>query len=100
MGLIDKILSRHVLYCPKCGEELYFYMTSSNREVFLKCIKCSSFYKRNDKGRDLIESNAPKMVDQMYFDKDEFYVHYHGIPTSIAYKPKWLFWIERLIGKG
>ncbi|GKU75964.1 hypothetical protein [Paenibacillus sp. L3-i20] len=99
MKLFKRILTHHILYCPMCLSELNYYAGGSKGTETFKCVNCLKYFDRQKKQRNIVETDIPNQWNELFFKNDPWHAFYHGTPTSIALKPKWLTWIDKFTKK-
>lgn len=94
----ENIHKKYSILCPKCKNEL-IWGRRSNEIDQLKCRKCEIFYDMDRETKKLSISNKDTIIslnDIMRshgLDTDVFLT-----PTSIWYKPRWVRYIEKILG--
>ena len=58
---------------------------------------CDKYF--NKVGNDFRETDLPKVQNEIYYANNLEMHDYQGIPTSIVYRPKWLKWLDKILGK-
>lgn len=101
MSIIDvlsKLKTKHIVFCPKCGEELFWDATSLKTD-FLVCKneKCFTYFEKNKGKKELKELGSYLTV--LNYMANKGLESWPGIPTSIAYKPRWIKIIELIVSK-
>ncbi|GKU75970.1 hypothetical protein L3i20_v203670 [Paenibacillus sp. L3-i20] len=99
MKLFNKILTHHILYCPICLCELYYYAGATDGTETFKCVTCLKYFDRQKKQHNIVETDKPNEWNELFFKNDPSHAFYHGTPTSIRFKPKWLSWIDKFTKK-
>ncbi|MNO58781.1 hypothetical protein D3C76_493520 [compost metagenome] len=90
--------TKHIIFCPKCGEELYLDAASIKGD-FLVCKnkKCFTYFEKLKNTKVIRELGSYNVVINDMLKKGV--EPWPGVPTSTAYKPNWVKLLDNLSNK-